>query len=119
LIRNGFGKTVQECLKRVIPLPKSATSFAGDRPKAVQHCDSIEIESISPEPEEILLIDDIVTRGATFLGSANKLKVVFPRSHVRAFAAMRTISSPGEFKRIIDPCLGNITLEGQETTRRP
>jgi hypothetical protein len=69
LIQNGFGKTIEECLKRVIPLPKSATSLAKDRPKAVEHFDSIEVQAVFSEPKEILLVDDVGTRGATFLGA--------------------------------------------------
>jgi predicted amidophosphoribosyltransferase len=119
LVQKGFGIAVQECLKRVKPLPKSATSLARERPKALDHYNSVEIEQVFPEPKEILLVDDVVTRGATFLGTANKLKTVFPRSRIRAFAAMRTISSSGDLKDIVDPCLGNISLQGQETNRWP
>lgn len=35
--RNGLGKAVKEFLRRVVPLPKSATSLAMNRPKAAQH----------------------------------------------------------------------------------
>lgn len=119
LIRNGFGKTVEECLKRVKPLPKSATSKAEDRPKAIEHYKSIEVQTIFPESEEILLIDDVVTRGATIVGAANKLHDAFPRAHIGAFAAMRAISSPGDFKNVYDPCEGKITLIDEETWREP
>jgi predicted amidophosphoribosyltransferase len=119
LVHNGLGKTVKECLKRIEALPKSATSLAKDRPKAVQHYHSIEIQKIFPEPEEILVIDDIVTRGATIVGAANKLYDAFPRAHIQAFAAMRTISPPQIFKAVYEPCKGEITLSGQDTFRRP
>jgi hypothetical protein len=119
LVRNGLGKGLNECLERAIPLRKSATSLAWDRPKAFEHYNSMEVQLVSPQPKEILLVDDVVKRGATFVGAANRLKVTFPRARIRAFAAMQTISSPEEFKGIIDPCMGNITLDGQETTRRP
>ncbi|MDQ3902584.1 MAG: hypothetical protein M3247_02875 [Thermoproteota archaeon] len=74
---------------------------------------------ISPAPTEILLVDDVITRGATFFGAANRLKVAFPTSRIRAFAAMRTISRPEEFRAITDPCIGNISIFGQDTFREP
>lgn len=65
LFRRGLGSRVAECLNRVTPLRKSATSLAADRPKAREHYDSMEVTRMLDEPTEILLIDDIVTRGAT------------------------------------------------------
>ena len=72
------------------------------------------------KPDEIVLIDDIVTRGATLLGPANRLADVFPQTRIRAFAAMRTISNPDEFNELYDPCVGTIELrESGDTLRRP
>ena len=71
------------------------------------------------EPREILLVDDIITRGATMLGAANKLRNTFPLARIRGFAAMRTISPPDIFNQAYDPCLGVITFNGQDTFRRP
>jgi len=31
----------------------------------------MEVQKVLPEPDEVLLIDDIVTRGATVLGAVN------------------------------------------------
>jgi hypothetical protein len=120
LIRNGFGKTVVEYLERVDPLRKSATSLASNRPKAREHYNSFGVrKTIFPEPEQILLIDDVVTAGATIVGAGNKLHDAFPGAHIRAFAAMRTISTPEDFKHIYDPCEGKITLQYEETSRKP
>jgi hypothetical protein len=119
LFRKGLGMKVEECLKRVVPLPKSATSLAANRPKATAHFDSLEVERILFEPTEILLIDDVVTRGATLLGAANKLLEAYPDAHIRAFAVIRTISSPEDFTNIYDPRTGTITLRGEGTFRVP
>jgi predicted amidophosphoribosyltransferase len=120
LMKQGLGSSVIECLKRMKPLPKAATSLAENRPKATQHYDTIEIQkTFSQPPEEILLVDDVITRGATILGIANKLVDAFPRSHIRAFAAMRTISPPTVFNSVYEPCIGKITLRGEETYRKP
>lgn len=120
LYNNGLGKGVAQCLWRKSPLPKSATSLPHLRPKAAHHYSSLEVNKVIINPEEILLIDDIVTRGATLLGAANKLKDSFPDVRIRAFAAMRTTSSdPTPFKHLYDPQRGDITLIGQDTKRRP
>lgn len=119
LIKQELGSAVVECIKRVKPLPKAATSLAADRPKAVQHYYSVEIQKTFSSPKEILLVDDIITRGATILGIANKLSEVFPNSNIRAFAAMRTISPPTVFNSVSESCIGKITLRGEETYREP
>lgn len=45
------------------------------------------------EPDEILLVDDVVTRGATLLGAANKLVDAYPNARISTFAAIRTINT--------------------------
>lgn len=119
LFKKGLGTKVVECLKRIKPLQKSATSLAANRPKASAHFDSLEVKKILFEPQEILLIDDVVTRGATLLGAANKLLEAYPDANIRAFAAIRTISTPENFTKIYDPCIGTITLRGEGTQRFP
>lgn len=119
LVRKGLGTKVVECLKRVKSLPKSATSLAANRPKTAAHFDSLEVEKMLFEPSEILLIDDVVTRGATLLGAANRLLEAYPNAHIRAFAVIRTISLPEDFTNIYDPRTGTITLRGEGTRRDP
>jgi predicted amidophosphoribosyltransferase len=116
--KNGLGTAVIPCLQRESPLRKSATSLAQNRPKAFEHYNSLGVQKMMSDPHEIILVDDIITRGATILGAANRLRSVYPNVKIRAFAAMRTISSP-PFKDYYDPCIGTITLSGQDTFRSP
>ena len=115
---NGLGKN-EECLYRSTALPKSSTSLASDRPKATQHYNSMNVKKLLFDPKEIVLIDDVITRGATALGAVNKLADTFPNARIRVFAAMRTISNPDEFSEIILPCVGTVSLEGENTFRDP
>jgi len=71
------------------------------------------------DPKEILLVDDVITRGATVLGAVNKIADAFPNARIRAFVVMRTISNPEEFSEIVQPCVGTIMLSGENTIRNP
>lgn len=120
LVRMGLSKEIVPCLVRVKPVPKAASSAPIERPTTTEHYESIGVQGRFSKPDEILLVDDIVTRGATLLGAANRLADVFPQAHIRAFAAMRTISNPDEFNQVNDPCVGTIGLrEFGDTIRRP
>jgi hypothetical protein len=119
LVRKGLGKQSVECVKRVYALPKSSKSLAENRPKALDHYNSVKIEKLLVEPKEIILIDDVVTRGATLLGIANKLIEMFPNASIRGFAAMRTVTKSKEFVSINAPCVGTITLWENDTFRDP
>lgn len=120
LVKQGLGKSVESCVQRVIPLRKSSLSPPNKRPKAIEHYESMKIQKTLHDPDEILLVDDIITRGATFIGAANKLAEAFPKARIRAFAFMRTISNPLEFVKTVDPCIGTIVLRDDgNTLRRP
>ena len=115
LVNNGLGKKVSSCLERTNPLQKSHTSSNANRPKAQEHYDTMAVQKELSEPDEILLIDDFITRGSTFIGAANRLKDAFPNSNIRALAGIKTISKPENFRKIYDPCIGKINLIGEES----
>lgn len=119
LVRNGLAKSSEGCLERVIALPRSSKSTPENRPKAFQHYESMRVRKLLFNPEEIVLVDDVVTRGATILGAVNRVAEAFPNTRIRAFAVMRTISRPEKFSQIVDPCVGTIKLSGGEAWRDP
>jgi predicted amidophosphoribosyltransferase len=120
LVSEGVGKQVAPYLFRSKAVPKAASSSPCERPTAEQHYESITVQGILCKPDEIVLIDDVVTRGATLLGCANRLADAFPQCRIRAFAAMRTISNSNEFENVYSPCAGAIDLVGTgDTFRRP
>ena len=119
--KQGCG-TVATYLTRVKPLSKSSTSSSGARPDAQQHYDSLAVQETLVKPErDILLIDDVITRGAAFLGSANRLANTFPDCRIRGgFAVMRTMGYLKPFVKIEDPCMGHIFLDDNgKLTRYP
>ena len=120
LVGAGLGKEVAPCLVRVKSVSKAALSPPQERPTPAEHYESMAVQKRLSQPREIVLVDDIVTRGATLMGAANRLADVFPRTRIRAFAAMRTISDPDEFIKVYDPCVGTVTLRASgDTLRRP
>ncbi len=123
LVDKQLGKEVVRCLVRETPVPKSAWSDASERPTPSRHFETIVVQGsiANPPPEKFVLVDDIVTRGATLFGAANRLLEAFPKAQVRGFAAMRTISVPSEFTSMYDPQSGTIEYRAwiDDTLRRP
>lgn len=115
----GFGQSVVPSLKRVIPVPKAATSRAEERPKARAHFESLELMDPLALPAKITLVDDVVTRGAQLFGAAWKIWAMRPNVEVRAFAVIRTVSALEEFSATADPCTGRIEWRDEECRRRP
>ena len=120
IVRVGLAKEAFPCLSRIKSVPKASISLPKDRPKPIDHYKTMSVQKPISQPSKILLIDDIITRGSTLLGAANRLLDIFPYTPMLAFAAIRTISNPEEFNQIYDPCIGMITLrESGDTIRRP
>jgi hypothetical protein len=68
-------------------------------------------------PEEIVLVDDLVTKGATIAGAAARLMEAYPGVSIRAFAISRT---RWEFDRLEDPHVGEVVVafDGSKSWRR-
>jgi len=106
----GWGR-VFPYLYRCEPSRQSSKCLPQDRPDPQEHYDSIAIrERDLSEPEEILLIDDVIAQGATVMGCANRLNDLFPKCNIRAFAAVRVISQPDSFKKFYAPYMGVVAL---------
>ena len=118
LIKKGFGSSVVSCLSRNKPVIKSAHAMTKrDRPTPQLHCDTITAERMMTKPKQILLVDDIITLGSTFLGAACSLRELYPDVEIKAFAAMRTIWPIHKFKNKVDPCVGHICLQSDGYSR--
>lgn len=52
-------------------------------------------------------------------GGVNRLAEAFPNAKIRAFAMMRVMSNVDEFVDVEDPCIGKITMNGEDTNRDP
>lgn len=95
LLRHGIGRDVQPLVFRTHAVPKSAGNAS--RPDAGVHYESFSVVSslLEEAPSRILLVDDVVTRGCTFLAAARRLREAVPGTEVVAFALAR-VQSAGE-----------------------
>lgn len=120
LINNGLGKSSEACLERVIAVSRSSGQRIGSlRATPSQHYQSLQVRKLLFEPEEIIMVDDVVTRGSTFLGGINRLTEAFPNARIHAFAVMRSIHNSEDFSDIVDPCIGKITMYDDIPQRNP
>lgn len=99
----GLGSAVAASLVRI--------RAVGTKASAEEHYDSQRVEQkLLTDPENIVLVDDFVTRGATMIASALRLWEAYPKANIAGFAPIRTVSNPSNFKRINDPVFNTITL---------
>ena len=98
-----------DCLERIEPVKKSSSSDSKERLKPADHYKTIRVNPKIERPEKIVLVDDVITRGSTFLGCADLVSEAFPEAEIKSFAAIRAISSHSYFKKIEDIHIGLIT----------
>lgn len=110
LVRSWLGNDSKPCLERITTVANSSRVSSATRPKVIEHYNSLGVQKLLVEPKEILVIDDIVTRGSTLFGSSNRLADAFPDAKIRGFALMQMISNSDKFEKIVCPCVGQITL---------
>lgn len=119
LRKAGLGGEICQGLKRVKAVQKAAFANPGQRPEPADHYDSIEWTGGLLPSEDVLLVDDFVTRGSIFIGCGAIINGIFPKADVRAFALIRTMGLVPEIATYVDPCIGTITYEGGKLTRNP
>ena len=107
-------------LKRTKPTTKSATAGVGQRPAPEAHYESIEVDhqGILTAATSITIVDDVITRGSTFLAMYQRLAEAFPQAEIRCFAGVRTMSGV-EVDQIMSPVEGVITFTGTYLLRQP
>ena len=119
LSKQGFGSVI-DCLTRIERVDKAAFGSGREYRLVKRHFETISVTESLIVPAKIVIVDDVVTSGATLLACASRIKEVWPEAFVLGFAAVRTISPPGtEFVNRKDPCRGKIVLEGDYTNRTP
>lgn len=118
LQKNGMGSETIQCLKRTRAVPKSAFARPGERPSVQTHYDTMEVEPKLISAERILIVDDVITKGATLIAAASRVAETYPNATVRAFALLRTRGRVAEIDRIVDPVIGKISYAGYGDAHR-
>ena len=116
-----MGAEVQRLLMRTKAIRSSATAPRGERPKIQEHLETIRVVA---EPSVFLakamvIIDDVITKGATLLAAASLLKEAFPTAEIKGFALVRTMGLQPDVDRILDPCTGTVKYRNDEAEREP
>ena len=113
LKQNGLGCDVVTCLERTGLVQQSSRSASQDRPTVKTHYSTLKIKDrIDMVPQDISLVDDVITRGTTIAAAYIRLAEAYPNARIKAFAAMST-TFPDQFKDVIDPRTGTIVLGEQ------
>lgn len=117
----GIAGQVLPMVIRQKAVPKSATASQGKRPGPETHYDSLTLEPnrplISPT-QTFVIVDDVVTRGATFFGCYARLREDFPNAQIKCFGLIRTVSGH-EVDALLLPVGGVITYKNGHIHREP
>jgi predicted amidophosphoribosyltransferase len=115
----GLGRTVWPGIQRRFPVRKSATALNADRPTTQLHYESLSVPALASEPEKIVLIDDVITKGRTILAAAARLHQALPNTDIRAFALVRTMGFLPDVACFVEPCKGYVRWGGGDARRDP
>jgi hypothetical protein len=120
LIARGFGGDIAPILERHRPVQKSSFAKPGQRPGPQEHFDSTGISqgAVILSGRRITLVDDVVTRGASFVGMIPHLQKTFPGFEINCFALVRTQSYEA-VDQIVAAVEGVITYDGSQLRRSP
>jgi hypothetical protein len=119
LQETGLADEVWTGLKRVSSVEKSSSAWMWERPTVQQHYQSFTVVPSSKAAKNILLIDDVITKGRTLAAAAIRIQEAFPRADVRAFALVRTMGFVLDIPRLFEPCRGVIHWNGEDAYRAP
>jgi len=115
----GLGQSIWSGLHRIHAVRKSATAVPGSRPTVRNHFDSFAVEPDAALLQQVVLVDDVVTKGRTLLAAAARLQDAFPNAQIRAFALVRTMGMSAEVDRLLEPCVGEIRWRAGDAHRNP
>lgn len=116
----GLGGRVWVALERRIPVRKSAAAPAGERPTVREHYESFELaRAPRPTPAQIVLVDDVITKGRTLFAAALRLRDALPHADIRAFALLRTTGLVNRVDHLLAPCQGVVRWTRGDALREP
>jgi hypothetical protein len=115
----GLAEEVWTGLRRISSVERSSSAWMWERPTVQQHYLSFEVTAPSRAVTNILLVDDVITKGRTLAAAAMRMQEAFPKADVRAFALIRTMGFVLNVPRLFEPCQGVIHWNGEDAYRAP
>ncbi len=119
MVEAGLGKEVVIALERIKAVPKSAFAQHGERPSVQNHVESLKVVTSLPEGASVVLIDDVITKGATLFACGSLLAKSVRRLTLHAFALIRTQGLVDDINKRIDPSVGVIEYRNNLISREP
>jgi hypothetical protein len=114
-----LGTEVWTGLRRVSSVDRSSSAWMWHRPTVQRHYQSFTVIPSARSPSNIVLVDDVITKGRTLAAAAMRLREAFPEATIRAFALVRTMGFIQDIVRLFDPCEGAIHWNGEDAYREP
>lgn len=111
LHEHGRGKSISTMLTRASSVAAAHRAEKGERPTAHTHFDSFELTPVLASPNHIVVVDDVLTKGATLIAAASKVAEAYPGATVRAFAPVRTEGLVDDIDHYQEPGHGIITMD--------
>jgi len=119
MVTRGLGSRSWSGLTRMHAVRRSTTARPGARPTTMDHYASFAVDRTLSATHEVVLVDDVVTRGRTLLAAAARIQEAYPGIQVRAFAMVRTMGLVPEIDCLLDPCRGEIRWRNGDAHRWP
>lgn len=110
MLKAGVGTDVLELVERHKSVHRSSTSGreGRERTTAEQHYESLRTTGLLLPAEKVVLVDDVVTSGATLIAAASCITEAYEGTQVEAFVAIRTCF-PRAFDSVRSPAVKGIT----------
>jgi hypothetical protein len=119
LLAAGLVGRIAPALARATAVPKSSHAQPGGRPGVSLHYESLTAQAMVGMGNNIVIVDDVVTKGSTALAAASRLAQILPQASIKLFALVRTKGLVPEIDRIIEPAVGIIQLFFDTGNRQP
>lgn len=119
LRKQDIGAGILELLSRAEAVAKSALArSAAERPKPEDHIRTMVVHQAARDLRHVVVVDDVITRGATLLAAISLLRHCFPDALVTGFAVVRTMSDR-DIDQMLAPVSGRITYSQGRLHREP